>query len=57
MGIRNYSIRDNKYFRTTRFLIITFISEMIQVRRDLKSIENTFIDNESSHNYEVFNTK
>ena len=30
---------------------------MIQIHRDLKSIKNTFIGNESSNNYEVFNTK
>ena len=30
---------------------------MIQIHTDLKWIESTFIDNESSNNYEMFNTK
>ena len=44
--------------RTTRFLIITFISEHNNGSNTHKSemIKNTFIDNESSNSYEVFNT-
>ena len=30
------STHDNKYFQTTRFLNITFISEMIQIHTDWK---------------------
>ena len=38
-----------------RFLIITFISEMIQIHRDLKWIKIHLLTTKSSNNYEMFN--
>ena len=42
-----------------RFLIVTFISEYKNGSNTqrFEMNENTFIDNESSNNYEMFNTK
>ena len=38
-----------------RFLIITFISKMIQIHRDLKWIKIHLLTTKSSNNYEMFN--
>ena len=41
--------------RTTDFLIIIFISEMIEIHRDLKRIKIHLLTTKSSNNYEMFN--